>query len=216
LTNRSAHGFGFLLEGIHVSTGFNLVGDSGKIPSDPDFTIELLNRGLTPGPLFGPVITWILAILFTVILLYRSQSNRLTLFIGAAAVSSALMRLIPMLIFIIPALFGNLPNLQDEQLMSLSLIEGVSLPISEAGLDQLAKSNPSLFLATPGFYFWSLVSIAISLICLVLAFRQLYKLFGNQLQSRSSKLVFGLMPVILFIPIFGTVSFLDNVIRINW
>lgn len=214
--HESAHGLGFMLEGRHVSTGFNLVGASGKLPSDPDFTVELLHNGLSAGLSFGPAITWIMAILFTAILFYRSQSNIQTLLIGATAISSALMRLIPMIIFIIPALLGSLPNLQDEQLMSLGLIKGVSIPISDVGLDQLANSSPSLFLGNPNFYIGTLVSIVISLICLVLAFGQLYKLFGDQLQSRAIKIIFGLIPVILFIPIFGTVTFLDNLIRINW
>ncbi len=214
--HESAHGFGFWLEGTHVSTGFNLVGASGKAPSDPNFTVELLNQGLTPGLFFGPVITWIMAIAFTVILLYRSQANFLSLIIGATAVSSALMRLIPMIIFIIPALSGSLPNLQDEQSMSLGLVAGVHLPISDAALDQLTNFNPSLFLANPSFYLWFLVSIVISSICLILSYRQLYKLFADQLQSRANKIIFGLIPVILFIPIFGTVTFLDNILRINW
>jgi hypothetical protein len=214
--HESAHGLGFRLEGTHVSTGFNLVGASGKTPSDPDFTVELMNQGLSTGLFFGPAITWIMAIVFTVILLYRSQSNLLSLLIGATAVSSAFMRLIPMIIFIIPALLGSLPNLQDEQLMSLGLVDGVPLPISDAGLDQLASTNPSLFLGNPNFYLWFLVSILISSICLILSYRQLYKLFADQLQSRISKIIFGLIPVILFIPIFGTVTFLDNILRINW
>lgn len=214
--HESAHGLGFRLEGTHVSTGFNLVGASGKSPGDPDFTVDLMNQGLSPGLLFGPAITWLMAIVFTVLLLYRSQPNLLTLIIGATAISSALMRLFPMIIFLIPALMGSLPNLQDEQLMSIGLVEGVPLPVSDAGLGQLASTNPSLFLGNPNFYLWFLISILISSICLILSYRQLYKLFAEQLQSRVSKIIFGLIPVILFIPIFGAVTFLDNILRINW
>ena len=214
--HESAHGFGFWLEGTHVSTGFNLVGVSGKAPSDPDFTVELMNQGLSPGLLFGPAITWFMAIVFTVLLLYRSQSNLLTLIIGAVAVSSALMRLVPMIIFIIPTLMGSLPNLQDEQLMSLGLIDGVPLPISDAGLDHLASTNPFLFLGNPNFYLWFLVSFFISSICLILSYRHLLEVYGDHLMSRANKIIFGFIPMILFFPIFGAVTFLDNILRINW
>jgi len=34
------HGVGSRLEGYHVSTGFNRVGDVSKRPSDPDFRLN--------------------------------------------------------------------------------------------------------------------------------------------------------------------------------
>lgn len=213
-----AHGFGYQLEGTHVSTGFNVVGESGKKPSDVDFNTELPVGGMSTGLLLGPFTTWILAILFTGILLHRSIPNPTTLAIGAAAVTNALLRLIPLAIFFIAASTGNISGVfQDEQEMSLGTIEGVTLPISSAELSQLLETQPDMFLGDPGFYFWPVVSLGISLVCIALAYRHLFRLFGSRMQSRVSKLVFGLAPFILFfIPVFGVVSLLDNIIRINW
>jgi hypothetical protein len=213
-----AHGFGFRLDNIHVSTGFNVVGESGKKPSDPDFNTNLPVRGMSTGLLLGPFTTWIFAILFTGILLHRSISNPTTLVIGAAAVANALLRLIPITIFFIAALAGNISGVfQDEAKMSLGAIEDITLPISSAELSRLLETQSEIFLGNPGFYFWLIVSVSISIVCIVLAYRHLFQLFGSRMQSRASKLVFGLIPFILFfIPALGVVSALDNIIRINW
>ncbi len=213
-----AHGFGFRLDGIHVSTGFNIVGESGKKPGDVDFKTELPFAGISTGLLLGPFTTWILAISFTAILLHQSLPNATTLAIGAAAVTNALMRLIPMLIFIVAVLAGNFSGvLQDEHEMSLGAIESITLPISNAELSQLLETQPETFLGDPGFHFWPAVSLSISLVCIALAYRHLFRLFGARLPSRVSKFVFGLAPFFLFfIPVFGVVTLLDNIIRINW
>jgi hypothetical protein len=213
-----AHGFGFQLDDIHVSTGFNVVGESGKKPSDADFNINLPVGGMSTGLILGPFTTWILAILFTGILLHRSIANSTTLIIGAAAVTNSLMRLIPMAIFFVAALAGNISGVfQDEAKMSLGAIEGITLPISSSELSRLLETQPEMFLSNPGFYFWPIVSAGISLVCIVLAYRHLFQVFGSRMQSRASKLVFGLIPFILFfIPVLGVVSALDNIIRINW
>jgi len=213
-----AHGFGFRLDGIRVSTGFNVVGESGKMPGDVDFNTELPVGGMSTGLLLGPFTTWILAILFTGILLHRSIPNPTTLAIGAAAVTNALFRLIPLAIFFVAALAGNISGVfQDEAKMSLGAIKGITLPISSAEFTRLLETQPEMFLRNPAFYFWLIVSFAISLVCIVLAYRHLFQVFGSRMQSRASKLVFGLAPFVLFfIPVFGVVSLLDNIIRINW
>jgi len=212
-----AHGFGHRLEGTHVSTGFNQVGATGKKPSDADFKVDLPIEGMSTGVLLGPFTNWMLAILFTGILLHRSLANRTALIIGAGAVANAFMRLLPLAIFFIATILGNSSGVwQDEQEMSLGAIESVSLPISDNELQELKKSEPSIFLDDMGFYFWPIVSISISFVCYVLAYRYLFKLFGAQLHTKAARLIFGLMPLILFIPVFGVVSLLDNIIRINW
>jgi len=212
-----AHGFGHRLEGTHVSTGFNLVGASGKKPSDADFKVDLPIEGMSTGVLLGPFTNWMLAILFTGVLLHRSSANRSILIIGAFAVANAFMRLLPLAIFFIATILGNSSGVwQDEQQMSLGMIESISLPISDNELQELRISEPSIFLDDPGFYFWPVVSIIISFVCYVLAYRYLFKLFGDQLHSRAARLIFGLMPIIMFIPVFGVVNLLDNIIRINW
>ncbi len=146
-----AHGFGYQLDGTHVSTGFNLVGASGKKPSDSDFDVNLPVEGMSTGVLLGPFTTWMLAILFTGILLHRPHPNQMTLVIGAAAVSNAFMRLMPLTIFFIAAIFGNTSGVwQDEQEMSLGAIESIDLPISESELRDLRTSEPSMFMGDVG------------------------------------------------------------------
>ena len=212
-----AHGFGYQLEGTHVSTGFNVVGASGKKPSDVDFTVDLPIEGMSTGALLGPFTTWMLAILFTGILLHRSIPNRTSLFIGAVAVANAFLRSMPLAIFFIATIFGSTRGTwQDEQLLSLDAIEGIELPISESELRELQVSDPSMFLSDAGFYFWAIISIIITLVCFVLSYRHLFKLFGTELQSKSGRIIFGLMPLILFIPLLGVIQFLDQFIRINW
>ena len=212
-----AHGFGNQIDGTHVSTGFNMVGASGKRPIDPDFTIDLPNEGMSTGVLLGPFTTWMLAILFTGILLHRSFPNLTTLVIGGAAVSNAFLRLLPLTIFFIAAILGNTKGTwQDEQLLSLNAIESIELPISESELHELQDSEPSIFLGDAGFYFWAIVSISITLVCYVLSYRHLFKLFGARLQSKTGRIIFGLMPLILFIPLLGVIQLLDQFIRINW
>jgi len=216
--HEAAHGFGYQLDGTHVSTGFNVVGASGKKPSDADFLIALPVDGMSTGLLLGPFTTWMLAIFFTGILLHRSLPNSTTLAIGAAAVANALLRLIPLVIFLIAVLFGNIAGvLQDEQEMSLGAIEGITLPLSRAEFSHLLETQPEIFMGDPGLYFWPTVSLVISLVCIMLAYRHLLLLFGSRMQSRTSKMVFWLLPFILFfIPVFGLVNLLDNIIRINW
>lgn len=212
-----AHGFGYQLDGTHVSTGFNVVGTSGKKPSDADFTVDLPIEGMSTGSILGPFTTWMLAILFTGILLHRSFPNRMTLIIGGAAIANAFLRLLPLAIFFLAAILGNTRGAwQDEQLLSLNAIESIKLPISESALRVLQDTNPSIFLGDAGFYFWAIVSLVISLVCYILAYRHLYKLFGPRLQSKLGRIIFGLMPLILFVPMLGVIQMLDNIIRINW
>jgi len=213
--HETAHGFGYKIDGTHVSTGFNMVGASGKKPSDADFNLPI--EGFSIGPLLGPFTTWMLTILLTGILLHRQLPNRTTLLIGAAAVSNAFLRLFPLAIFFIAAILGNTRGVwQDEQLLSLNSIESIELPISESELRELQVSNQSMFLDNGGFYFWAIVSFTITLVCFVLAYRQLFKLFGARLQSKFGRIIFALMPLILFFPLFGIIQLLDEFIRINW
>lgn len=215
--HESAHGFGFMLEDVHVSTGFNLVGSSGKGPGDLDFALDLPVKGLTLGLLFGPLSNWILGIVFTAILLRRKKADRTSLWIGAVSISNAIMRLLPMGIFFIAAALGSISGVtQDEQKMSLSAIESIELPITETEFKSLLANEPSVFLNDPGFYFWTLMSIGISTIILVLTYRHLFNLFHLDLKQRWKKIGLGLIPLLLYFPVFGIVSLLDSLIRINW
>ena len=59
------HGFGAQLDGLHLSTGFNEVGDYGKTSDDPNSRSGNAWKAVWSG-LLGPITTWLLAITFTV------------------------------------------------------------------------------------------------------------------------------------------------------
>jgi hypothetical protein len=212
-----AHGVGFLLEGIHVSTGFNMVGVTGLAPGHPGFDLDLPVRGLTAGVLFGPLANWLMAILFTAILVCRKGPGRSTLMIGAAAVANGVMRLVPMAIFLVAAALGKIGGLlQDEQKMSLGAIERLKLPISTGELRAIVESDPTILLGDAGFFSWTLLSAGISLICILLAFHFLFGQYRPQLQKHWRKAVFAVTPLVLYLPTFAVVSMLDRIARINW
>jgi len=210
------HGFGSQLDGVHVSTGFNRVGDPGKRPSDPDFRSEKTVTGnFDSGGLLGPFTNWMLAIFFTAWLLHRVSSDWTTLLIGVGVIANALMRLLAMLLFILGALMGRV-HLEDEVSWGIRAIHGLNLPMPYANFRLLIKMQPGLFLSEPRFYFWPLLSFVIVLVCFVLAYRRLYALFSAQLSVKYAGLIFGLIPILVIPPMFLLSSWLDNLIRINW
>jgi hypothetical protein len=81
------HGCGSKLEGYHVSTGFNRVGDIGKRPSDPEFRSNTIIQGRwNTADFLGPLINWIFAIIFTIIFLQQKNAGGIVLLIGSGAV----------------------------------------------------------------------------------------------------------------------------------
>ncbi len=210
------HGFGAQLDGTHISTGFNQVGDIGKKPSDPNFRSETLETGiLNSSGLLGPFTNWILAILLTVLLYKRSKTNVLTLIIGAAAVSNALNRLAGVIPFFTGAL-RNKVRMADEVEWGLKAIKQLNFPMSMDKFRPITDSQPALILSNPRIYFWPTVSVAISLICFYFAYRKLFKEFKEQLHSKLLCWIFGLMPILMGAGMFITAAKLDNLIRINW
>jgi len=210
------HGFGSQLDGVHVSTGFNRVGDVGKKPSDPDFrSNSVIQFPFGSGDLLGPFTNWMFAILLTIWLLNRKTPDQITLVIGAGAVSNALIRFIPMLGFFVFALMGNI-QLEDEVGWGLGAVQGINFPISYAELQSLITTKPALFLSEPRIYFWPLLSLTISFIGGVFSYRQLYRLFAKQMPKRMERWIFGLMPIIIWPIILIIINKLDNLIRINW
>ncbi len=210
------HGFGSQLDGVHVSTGFNRVGDPGKRPSDPDFRSERMVTGnFGSGGLLGPFTNWMLAIFFTAWLLHRTTADGTTLLIGVGAVANALMRLLAMSLFILGAFMGRV-HLEDEVLWGIRAVHGLDLPMPYADFRLLVNTQPALFLSEPRFYFWPLLSLGIVLFCFVLAYRRLYALFNVQLSGRLAHRIFGLISIAVIPPMFLLSSWLDNLIRINW
>lgn len=210
------HGFGAQLDGRHISTGFNKVGDSFKKPSDPDFRSQQIETGiLDSSGILGPFVNWMLAILFTAILLKRSTDNSVTMAIGAAAVGNAVNRLSALISFFIGSLH-NTVHLADEVEWGLNTTQGLDFPMSMSKITSIAETQPSVLLANPKIYFWPAISILISSICFYLAYRKLYRVFGNQMESKLSRWVFGLMPVVVGIILVFVINVLDNAVRINW
>jgi hypothetical protein len=210
------HGFGAQLDGTHISTGFNQIGDSGKKPSDPNFRSESIETGiLDSSGLLGPFTNWMFAILFTILLYKRKQANVLTLIIGTAAVSNALNRLIGVIPFFTGALHNRF-RMADEIEWGLKAIKQLNFPMPSDKFMSIANSQPSLILSNPRVYFWPTVSVAISGICFYFAYRKLFRIFKVQLNTKLISWIFGLMPVLMVVGMIITVSKLDNLIRINW
>jgi hypothetical protein len=210
------HGFGAQLDGTHISTGFNRVGDFGKSPSDHGFNSnEVVTGELSSSGLLGPFTNWLFAILFTALLLRRSNAGRKEFFLGAGAVVNAWIRLWQMVLFFIAALLGRV-HLEDEVEWGLRAIAVLQFPIKFNDFIQLTHTQPKLFLSEPRVYFWPLVSISIVLTCFFFAYHHLYKLFSVYMPRKVAQWLFGLMPLIVTPPVFLLLAWLDNLIRINW
>lgn len=147
------HGFVSSLEGYHVSTGFDKVGDVGKRPSDHDFRLnKTIQGGWNLGDFLGPLINWIFAIFFTAIFLRQRTVSCVALFFGSGAAINALIRLVPMLMFFGSALLGRFV-LEDEVALGLSAVQGIKFPISYLNFKILASTKSSLFLFKPKIYY---------------------------------------------------------------
>jgi hypothetical protein len=210
------HGLGSRLEGYHVSTGFNRVGDVGKRPSDPDFRLNKMIQGrFNLSDIFGPLINWIFAIIFTVIFFKQRTANRVALLLGSGAAINALMRLFPILMFFISALLGQFV-LEDEVALGLSTIRGLKFPMLYANFKIFASTQPSLFLSEPKIYFWPVISLIISVACFILTYHRLRQLIRYQMISWISQWLFMIMPLLVWPITFIVANKLDNFIRLNW
>ena len=104
--HEDGHGLGAKIAGVHISTGFNKVGDYGKSPDDPNFR-STGTGGASWADVLGPVTTWVMAIVFTIWLYRFKERSWGALPIGALAVANGLIRALPMLLFLIFALQGK-------------------------------------------------------------------------------------------------------------
>src|SRR5690242_9520256 len=100
------HGLGARLEGVHVSTGFNQVGNAHRAPGDPDFRLTAPGGPWTG--LMGPVTSWVLAVGFTIALLRARQASAGALMLAALAIVGGFVRALPVAGFLIPSAFGPL------------------------------------------------------------------------------------------------------------
>ncbi|MBI5033947.1 MAG: site-2 protease family protein [Chloroflexi bacterium] len=208
------HGIGATMDGVHVSTGFNKVGMPGKTPDDPDFRMGMKLTGVWGG-LLGPVTTWVLAIVFT-IMLYRQQKPTRTAFvIGTLAIANGLLRALPMLMFVGWGLLGQL-RMEDEVGWGIWYVTKTLLPsLSNLDMTTLVSAHASILLTFPAVWIPPLVSLALSLTCLVLAYRRIFKL-DTRLSPWSAHLLLIVLSIVAWFAHSPVTNVLDRVIRINW
>lgn len=215
--HEDGHGIGARIDGIHVSTGFNRVGDYGKSPDDLDFRITGSDQALWGG-LLGPITTWLLAIVFT-IWLYRFEGPSWgALAIGALAIVNGLIRAVPMTLFLVSALGGH-PYMEDEVGWGIWYVIRFCRPDlanSTLGYHTLVKTYADVFLADPTFWIPPLFSLLVSLGCLIFAYRRMCSLYRDRLPDWASRLLFGFLPLGVDAAAYPVLNWLDRLIRINW
>jgi hypothetical protein len=214
--HEDGHGLGARIDGVHVSTGFNKVGDPGKFPGDPDFRAS--DTITVWGGLLGPMTTWFLAITFT-ILLYRFKGPSWgALTVGALAISNGFIRTVPMMLVLISSALGK-PYLEDEIAWGIWIVVKYVHPsLATTGLDfrTLLQTYPASFLSAYILWIPPLLSLVISLACLIPAYIRVYKFWGNGLRNRVIRWLFVFIPLPVFFATIPVLNWLDRLIRINW
>jgi hypothetical protein len=168
--------------------------------------------------LLGPLTTWLLAIIFTVWLYRFKEPSWGALTVGALAISNGLIRAGPMLQFLFSALRGS-PYMEDEVGWGIWYVLKFCRPgfaDSSLGYDVLVKTYASAFLADPTFWIPPLLSLAVSLACLIPAYRRIYKLWGGRLDNWVNRVLFGLLPIVTYFAAVPVLNWLDRLVRINW
>lgn len=217
------HGFGSRLTGVHVSTGFNRVGNPGKFPDDPDFRTGM--RSSVLGGALGPALTLSFATVLTQWLHRRRNPDLVSLAIGAAAISNALLRLIPMLMVFGAALFGKI-HIEDEIDLGVDLALWAKTWGDAPGTWEkiriawdrvsIVKDGLTQFGSSPQFWLPAALSMCVALLCLILAYKRLRLLFQGKIHPRQASWGFWLIPVIIFPIVLVVANFLDRIWRINW
>ncbi|AZR72821.1 hypothetical protein BBF96_05085 [Anoxybacter fermentans] len=182
------HGVSAYLKGVPVSTGFNKVGNIYKSPGDEDFRSHDFKDSWD----LGPIITWILAIIFT-IALFKVNNKLPVVIIGSFAFTNSLLRLLPMINSYFSLLTSGRLAIEDEISMGLLWYEMSGITIMK--------------------YIPSLISILVSLICLHYVIKNLRKKIPALFQDKWSFTLISLTALIIAIPI---LNFLDQHVRINW
>jgi len=185
-----AHGIGARLQGIHVSTGFNRVGNWARRPGDPDFRTNLPDSAL--GLALGPIVTLVSASALAR-WFFTGRSARTPAFaLGAAALSDAWIRALPMLLVVAKGLAGG--NGQEDEVMLGVLMFGSSflrwIPVG--------------------------VSLGVSFGCLVAVYDRLIQRFCPLLRWRAARLAFLLAPAFVYPALAALTAWLDETVRLNW
>ncbi len=208
------HGLGARLEGVHVSTGFNQVGNAHRVPGDPDFRITK-----TGGPwtgLMGPVVSWVLAIAFTVWLLRMRQASSGALMLSALAIVGGLVRGLPMAQFLIAGWFGSL-HMEDEVGTGIWCVTRYLHPeLAGESMRTALQAHAASLRGSATFWLPALFSLGLSLGCLIVAYRKANELFGPRLPGAVARWAFLLMPIEAYATARPLLNALDRMIRINW
>jgi hypothetical protein len=211
--HEDGHGIGARIDGIHVSTGFNKVGGYGKFPQDADFRAKMPD-GFWTG-LLGPMTSWALAIAFTIWLYHFKTLSNGALMVGAMALVNGLLRALPMILFLVCALAGHL-HMEDEVGWSLWYALKFCHPeLATLDTATLLRTQASLFLSEPMFWVPPLLSLGISLACLVPTYWQFSRLMDGKTRP-VLVWTFGLLPLAMYFVAIPILNALDQIIRINW
>lgn len=190
--HEAGHGISSYAVGIHVSTGFNKVGQVYKKPHGLDFRKGFDNSD-NPWDM-GPAVTLFLAIGFTLALIRTKIKNKtITMLLGAFALCNSLIRFIPMIHSYLGLLITGSFYMEDEIGTGLSWYKLCSLEIMK--------------------YLPSLISIAVSVICLHYVIKTLKVKLPYLFSGRIN---FTIIWVSAYLISFAIESGLDNIIRINW
>jgi len=209
-----AHGLGARMDRVHVSTGFNKVGNPNRTPDDPDFRTNMAESVLSS--MLGPVLSWALAIAFTMLLHLFSRPRRGALLINAFAQINCTLRALPVLFFLLPTLTGQL-HVEDEVSWGIWYVKMLLRPeLAQIDVHTLAATQSQLLLSYPAVWFPSLASLFISLACLSLTYAQSFKLWSGVLSNWKTRWFFCLLPPLVWLFSYPLLDALDRVVRINW
>lgn len=183
------HGFANSLRKVECSTGFNRVGDIYKYPKDIDFRAEysLVSDSLLD---FGVPATLLMALIGTFVF-YKVKSVKSKAITLSFAVTNSIMRLIPCLFVVMVPLFTGKIHNEDEYGTGLAFVNAKGLSWS--------------------LYLPALFSILVSIICIVLLYRNLQKKL-----SIKAFVGYGFLTLFSFEATMVVANVLDNIIRINW
>jgi hypothetical protein len=209
-----AHGVGARLDRVHVSTGFNRVGNPDRTPDDPDFRTGMAESVLSS--MLGPVLSWSLAIAFTSLLHLFSRPRRSALLVNAFAQINCTLRALPVLFFLLPALMGRL-HVEDEVSWGIWYVKMLLRPeLAQIDIHTLAATQSQLLLSYPAVWFPSLASLLISLACLALTYARSFELWSRVLSNWKTRSFFCLLPPLVWLLSYPLLDTLDRVVRINW
>jgi hypothetical protein len=204
-----------VIDGGHVSTGFNKVGMPDRGPQDPDFRVGMPKGAW--GALLGPIANWVLAAGFTIWLLRRRDASVGTQAIGVFAIMNALVRSVPMTLFLASAALGR-PYLEDEVGVGVEIVTRFCQPgLASVEVRDLLRDSAGLLVSEPIFWAPSVLSLLVSLALLVPATVAMARL--HRAHVRAVPLTALALPLTaLAATMAGSplINWLDRLVRINW